>query len=124
MRSKVFLIALFFAAWGLSGCVIYERSADVRAYWTFAGMGCRDARVDLLQVTLERSRGAIYRDSGVVSCSEGAVDFFDLEPGRYRITALGFGRRGAYATWDLDLWIELHGGFNEFTLELVPVGSL
>jgi len=119
-RPLLLLVGLLFL---LPGCVIYDRDAEVRAYWTFAGQDCAAAGVSFVQVILEERFGSDDRDSRLLRCSDGWVEFDGLDPGDYRIIALGFPRTGDYASWDLDRIVDLRPGFNEFTLDLVPVGS-
>ncbi|AKU90340.1 hypothetical protein [Vulgatibacter incomptus] len=109
-------------AMGLSGCIHYDDGADSRMYWTFAGRDCGRAGVDTVQIFIESRDGYVY-DSAIVACERGYVDFYDLPSGDVWVTALGFDRRGAYATWDFYRNIRMHHGYNELTLELIPSGA-
>ncbi len=115
--------ALLALSLGAQGCVVYDRSSDVQLHWSFAGFDCYEAEVELVQVILDASDGGTYADSGVVDCRDGSVEFRDIDRGWYRVIARGFPRGGGRATWALDSDLKVHGGFNEFTLDMVPSGS-
>lgn len=117
-RATVF--ALLAALVGLSSCTIYNRDAEVRIHWQFARYGsCAEAGVSDVLVQLLGEEDSV--ETSFLPCEQGFVDIpVDLEPGDYLVTVLGFPppHLGSSPTWIAERWVNLHGGFNEYTFVL------
>jgi len=116
LRTWLFLPAL---ALTLSACHV-DDEAELEAFWTFDGLGCRAAGVKYVEVILEDVHGFVY-ESGLVRCEEGSVFFDDLPRGLYWIEAYGYPSSRSGFTWEFGRHVRLYRGYNEVTLDLVPV---
>jgi len=116
LRSWLLVPAL---ALTLSACHI-DDEAELEAYWTFNGLGCRAAGVKYVEVILEDVHGFVY-ESGRVRCDAGSVFFDDLPRGLYWIEAYGYPSSRSGFTWELGRRIRLYKGYNEVTLDLWPL---
>lgn len=109
------------AALALQSCVIYDEDATVRLNWTFSGAAtCGEAGVQFVHVEIESFDGDDFEQADL-PCEAGFVEFDgNLDNDDYLVRALGFPPAGG-PTWVVDnVAIDLHGGFNEFTLVMVP----
>lgn len=137
MKSLLPLLALVVFA---SGCVIYDRDdhrhgfhnpapipAELRVNWEFSGaFGCRDAGVT--DILIEIDGAGEFQQFGFISCDLQYIDIPNdfptataFLPGQYYVTVLGFPPVGNHASWVAEGYIDLFGGFNEYTFRLRPV---